>query len=36
MSRRAWVVFALVAFFTLVVPVIPGLLLWLVSGVWNG
>jgi hypothetical protein len=33
--RRKWVL-GLLLFFTLVVPVIPGLALWLVAGVWNG
>lgn len=36
MTRRAKWTLGVLAFFTFVVPVIPGTLLWLVSGVWNG
>jgi hypothetical protein len=36
MTRRGKWALGLVLVFTFVIPVIPGLALWLVSGVWNG
>jgi hypothetical protein len=35
-SKRAKWILGTILVLTFVIPVIPGLILWLISGVWNG